>query len=294
MVLLTAASLPALADPAQNPPAKDAKAAPTAITAAPAKSGAKPESGAGATPASSNSAPPAAAKASQTADASPQVAAAAKTPEKKKQLHTVPEDGSNAEDIWTPNKWVREILEKRPNEDLVICIAGCFSTRDKVVYARLIEHGLPAAPAVAETPPIAEPGAPAEVKPTSVAPEPEAKSTPASPAIINAKPAEGDTNAPNLPAGKSELVPAIAAPEGAASSEAKLSEPTAATDKAAEDKPQAAPESEDAPPTASSDNAVPGENSEPPAEAAPGESSPDGEGSSSNEPQPDSPPPDER
>jgi len=34
------------------------------------------------------------------------------------------------------NSLVRQLMAARPNEDLVICIAGCVSGRDRVVYAQ--------------------------------------------------------------------------------------------------------------------------------------------------------------
>lgn len=46
-------------------------------------------------------------------------------------------DELNSRDIAGPdNALVRRLMAERPNEDLVICIAGCFSGRDRVVYAQ--------------------------------------------------------------------------------------------------------------------------------------------------------------
>jgi hypothetical protein len=46
-------------------------------------------------------------------------------------------DELNSRDIASPdNALVRRLMAERPNEDLVICIAGCFSGRDRVVYAQ--------------------------------------------------------------------------------------------------------------------------------------------------------------
>ena len=42
-----------------------------------------------------------------------------------KRLHTVPEDGIGDEHwLSGATNFVREVLAKRPNEDLVICVAG--------------------------------------------------------------------------------------------------------------------------------------------------------------------------
>lgn len=55
-------------------------------------------------------------------------------------LNTVPEDGLGAETAMGPNSsLVRKLMAARPNEDLIICVAGCFSGRDRVVYAQPIE-----------------------------------------------------------------------------------------------------------------------------------------------------------
>lgn len=307
MILLTAASLPALAEPTPPQSAKDKITAPTATSAPAPQSPAKPanitnaaspnNSTAAAAPKAISASPD---KASRAAANQPAAAVvAAKAPEKKKPLHTVPEDGTGLDEIWTPSKWVRELLEKRPNEDLIICIAGCFSNRDKVVYAQLIEHRLQPAPAVAETPAVPQPNAPAEVQPTSVTPAAEEKSSPANPELINAKPTAGDDVMPaDASHSKSEMVPAMAEPEGAASSDAKPNAPNGAADKTAEDKPkpepEAAPPSEEPAPQA--EEPAPGESSDAPsdrapAEAAPSESGSDGEpeNPSPDAPQPESP-----
>lgn len=73
-----------------------------------------------------------------------------------KNLNTIPEDGLGAEVGMGPNnRLVRKLIAARPNEDLIICVAGCFSGRDRVVYAQPIEKPLaksatadPAAPAI--------------------------------------------------------------------------------------------------------------------------------------------------
>ena len=57
-----------------------------------------------------------------------------------KNLNTIPEDGLGAENVAGPdNLLVRQLLTARPKEDIVICVAGCFSGRDRVVYAQPAE-----------------------------------------------------------------------------------------------------------------------------------------------------------
>lgn len=57
-----------------------------------------------------------------------------------KNLNTIPEDGMGSVNVAGPdNLLVRRLLAARPNEDLVICVAGCFSGRDRVVYAQPAE-----------------------------------------------------------------------------------------------------------------------------------------------------------
>lgn len=52
-------------------------------------------------------------------------------------LNSVPEDGTASSDVpGTDGPFVKQILAARPNEDLVICIAGCYSGRNRVVYAQ--------------------------------------------------------------------------------------------------------------------------------------------------------------
>lgn len=52
-------------------------------------------------------------------------------------LNTVPEDGMGLPNRAGPdNAFIRQLIAARPNEDLVICVAGCFSGRDRVVYAQ--------------------------------------------------------------------------------------------------------------------------------------------------------------
>lgn len=59
---------------------------------------------------------------------------------KFKKLHTVPEDGIGDEHwLSGATNFVREVMAKRPNEDLVICVAGCLAKQDRVVYAQPAE-----------------------------------------------------------------------------------------------------------------------------------------------------------
>jgi hypothetical protein len=52
-------------------------------------------------------------------------------------LNTVPVDEFSSRNIAGPDSGlVRRLMAARPNEDLVICVAGCFSGRDRVVYAQ--------------------------------------------------------------------------------------------------------------------------------------------------------------
>jgi hypothetical protein len=67
------------------------------------------------------------------------VAAAMKSATKN--LNTVPDDGLGPDVAKGPNsRLVRQLLAARPNEDLIICIAGCFSGHDRIVYAQPIER----------------------------------------------------------------------------------------------------------------------------------------------------------
>lgn len=125
---------------------------------------------------------------------------------KFKRLHTVPEDGIG-DDHWLSGatNFVRMILAQRPNEDLVICIAGCVPKQDRVVYAQ------PAEPTsrkplgvVSDAAPVATPATEAET-PAQAATAPADQSKPA-------VAADGDAK-------KLEFVPSMAKPEtaGAAS-----------------------------------------------------------------------------
>lgn len=59
----------------------------------------------------------------------------------QKGLNTVPIDGLGPRNTLGPNNFlVRQMMAARPNEDLVICVAGCFSDRDRVVYAQPMDR----------------------------------------------------------------------------------------------------------------------------------------------------------
>lgn len=60
-------------------------------------------------------------------------------------LNSVPIDGLEDANGIESSRLVRQLTAARPNEDLVICIAGCFSGRDRVVYAQPIDRSAQAA-----------------------------------------------------------------------------------------------------------------------------------------------------
>ncbi|MBS0253264.1 MAG: hypothetical protein JSR78_19570 [Proteobacteria bacterium] len=52
-------------------------------------------------------------------------------------LNSVPEDGVSLRSRpGADSPLVRQILAARPNEDLVICVAGCYAARNRVVFAQ--------------------------------------------------------------------------------------------------------------------------------------------------------------
>jgi hypothetical protein len=58
-----------------------------------------------------------------------------------KNLNSVPLDGLSSQAGKGPDSpLIRQLMAARPNEDLVICVAGCFSGRDRVVYAQPIDR----------------------------------------------------------------------------------------------------------------------------------------------------------
>ena len=135
-----------------------------------------------------------------------------------KRLFTVPEDGmGDAEWLSGATRFVREVVQKRPNEDMVICIAGCLANQDRVVFAQpaepvspkpkdVMSDGAPSMPPAAPAPAASAPKP--TVKPVAKASEPSEK--PAKPAASSADPAM-------QPSEKSAALPAkpVAAPAAA-------------------------------------------------------------------------------
>ncbi|MFT3729999.1 MAG: hypothetical protein QM780_01050 [Hyphomicrobium sp.] len=55
----------------------------------------------------------------------------------KGNLNSVPEDESSTKSgMSADNPLVKQIMAARPGEDLVICVAGCYTGRNRVVYAQ--------------------------------------------------------------------------------------------------------------------------------------------------------------
>lgn len=163
------------------------------------------------------------------ADAPSPAASQASTPAadeaKFKKLHTVPEDGIGDEHwLSGATNFVREVMAKRPNEDLVICVAGCLAKQDRVVYAQPAEPTSRKPSNVSELAPAA-PG------------NPEAVGTAASSAE------QGDAE-------KGAFVPTMAQPENAESPHEAATEaaPESSEKPAAESSEPAATESEAAEP----------------------------------------------
>ena len=132
---------------------------------------------------------------SQAADAAPQSKPApeAANPEasppqmekvEAKRLHTVPEDDL-VKDNSIPPKFVRELMAARPKEDLIICMAGCSPSRDRVIYAQPSEIAAETVSMSGPTSPVAS--TKVDTAPTSIetptTPQPSAASAPR---VINA------------------------------------------------------------------------------------------------------------
>ena len=93
------------------------------------------------------------------------LAGSAVAAEPARNLNSVPEDGlGNATPKGPDSKLLRQLVNARPNEDLVICVAGCFSGRDLIVYAQPAEKPFPVTVKVTDpdvsSPPAAEGGRP--------------------------------------------------------------------------------------------------------------------------------------
>jgi hypothetical protein len=98
-----------------------------------------------------------------------------------KNLNTVPIDGLGARSAQGPDgPLVRRLLAARPNEDLVICVAGCFSGRDRVVYAQPSEVTLRKSAELS-----VKPSAAASAHPTSSAENSAPSRDPKAPTILN-------------------------------------------------------------------------------------------------------------
>lgn len=101
-----------------------------------------------------------------------------------KRLHTVPEDDL-VKDHSIPPKFVRDLIATRPKEDLIICMAGCSPSRDRVIYAQPSEIAPETAAILVPTSPIT---------PTKIEAAPSENMTPAlsqpsaasAPRVINA------------------------------------------------------------------------------------------------------------
>ncbi len=131
----------------------------------------------------------------QSADAPPKAGATAEAP--KKSLHTVPEDGMVTPDpMAATTKAVRDLLMARSKEDLVICVAGCNPSLDRVVYAQ-----------PSELPPVA-PAAAAKPMAATDAPAAGQKDADAVPSKPQADAASADAVLP-------QLVPSMAVPKAA-------------------------------------------------------------------------------
>lgn len=76
----------------------------------------------------------------------------------EKRLHTIPEDGEiDLTKLAIPG-WLRAVIDSRSNEDLIVCVAGCSSHRDRVVYAMPKDVRPAAAAAVSDAAPSASAG----------------------------------------------------------------------------------------------------------------------------------------
>ena len=114
--------------------------------------------------------------------------------------HSIPEDGMGDIGVPASSRLVRQLLAAHPNQDMVICIAGCRPGVDRVVYAVPSD---PLPPAIAVTQPVAaEPAATGEAEPQK-ATEPVAAAPAAAAAANNAVETKPAAEAP-APAAKAE------------------------------------------------------------------------------------------
>jgi hypothetical protein len=101
---------------------------------------------------------------------------------------TVPEDGSGADDFPASSRLVRDILQTRASEDLIICVAGCRPGNDRVVYSQPSDPKAVPAPAVAATQPAPEQPQPVAAEQPSETPSPEATAEPANTEKVESQP----------------------------------------------------------------------------------------------------------
>src|SRR6185312_344721 len=86
-----------------------------------------------------------------------------------KNLDSVPVDGLGPQvDEGANSRLVRQLMAARPNEDLVICVAGCFSGRDRVVYAQPIDKTATAPRKAAQTSALPATGRQSSVQPSDL------------------------------------------------------------------------------------------------------------------------------
>ncbi|HMN37424.1 MAG TPA: hypothetical protein PKD49_06895 [Hyphomicrobium sp.] len=151
-------------------------------------------------------------------------------------MNTIPEDGS-ADDFPASSRLVRDLVAAHPNEDLVICVAGCNPVRDRVIYSQPADP-LAAKTHVAKT----ESG---QVAPAALEPVGDSDSKAAPPAAADAKaPAAAEPSDERAP-------PSDSATAKPAESESHM-EPTAA-------EPEASSESADEPASESGSDEAPDE-----------------------------------
>lgn len=137
-----------------------------------------------------------------------------------KRLHTIPEDGMATDQPPAATRFVREIMAARPSEDLIICVAGCYSHRDKIIYAQPVETPPPAPKQpMADAAPAAKPAPSAAAGKSSAEP---VKAAPAATTVINAAPSAAAMPAEPAPSEAAkdsatlpQLVPTMALPEAA-------------------------------------------------------------------------------
>lgn len=204
-------------------------------------------------------------------------------PTQGKILYTVPEDGMGAPDVPSDSRLVRDLVSKHPSEDVIICLAGCRTSVDRVVYSQPAEEK-PKPATVSDSGPQA-PVQPTikngEMKPAAASPAidtkapaaktSEAKPQPAPPvpsASVDVKPVGADAKSHEMTPAAAEPKASVAAtdakPAAAAPAEAGAKHelvPTMAEPKppvpAIEAKPAAAPQIEA--PAASAAPSLPGE-----------------------------------